>query len=139
MPTHLLLLGRLDVQLATFHSGKPSLQQRLACARGAVVLATAEHSRALEVLQRRSTAHGGYTQGYTRDSVTRSDTFRFYEMMLTEQLLPFRLCLHRCSGWHASGRCAVVLATAHRQDGCSGGELPTADIHNALHTVLPLF
>ena len=39
VPTHLLLLGRLDVQLATFHSGKPSLQQRLACARGAVVLA----------------------------------------------------------------------------------------------------
>ena len=53
VPTHLLLLGRLDVQLATFHSGKPSLQQRLACARGAVVLATADHSRALEVLQRR--------------------------------------------------------------------------------------
>ena len=47
------LLGRLDVQLATFHSGKPSLQQRLACARGAMVLATADHSRALEVLQRR--------------------------------------------------------------------------------------
>ena len=53
VPTHLLLLGRLDVQLATFHSGKPSLQQRLACARGAMVLATADHSRALEVLQRR--------------------------------------------------------------------------------------
>ena len=28
-------------------------------------------------------------------------------------------------------RCAVVLATAHRQDRCRGGELPTADIHRS--------
>ena len=52
MPTHLLLLVNLDVQLAVLGAVSTALQ-RTACARGAIVLAAADHFRALEVLKTR--------------------------------------------------------------------------------------
>ena len=52
VPTHLLLLVNVDVQPAVL-GPKPSLQQQEACKRGAVVLAPADHERALEVLKSR--------------------------------------------------------------------------------------
>ena len=52
VPTHLLLLVNLDVQLAVLGAVSTALQ-RTACARGAIVLAAADHFRALEVLKTR--------------------------------------------------------------------------------------